>query len=166
MRNVFSFFILLLFGLMPLTINAQNAPTPSGKAFLGVSVAALPPNFTLPPGQPPVDETKGMIYVHEVTPNGPAEKAGIKVGDGLFAVDCQLMAGVRNFLNIVSSHRPGDRLKIFLIRFIPPPSAGLPPQFMFMDVYPVLVSAESLQQQGNTSPPPVKPRVEDDLILE
>jgi serine protease Do len=58
---------------------------------------------------------KGVI-VQDVTPNGPASHAGLKPGDAIIAVGGRTVNNGDELVAEVSSHHPGEKLKIGYLR--------------------------------------------------
>ena len=82
------------------------------RGFLGVVIQNVDENlarsFKLP-------DTKGAL-VASVSPDGPADKAKIKVEDFIVAVDGRKVAGVNELRNVVASLEPGKTYKLDLYR--------------------------------------------------
>jgi S1-C subfamily serine protease len=59
-------------------------------------------------------ETAGAeaVTVREVVPGGPAAQAGIKAGDTITKVDGQKIKGFESLADMVSRHKPGDKLAL------------------------------------------------------
>ncbi|MCS6851524.1 MAG: PDZ domain-containing protein [Gemmataceae bacterium] len=94
---------LLAFALM-LTASASVAwAAETSRGYLGVLVAPAP-------------EGKSGIEVKEVTPGGPADKAGLKVGDRIVKVGDQEVTDVDRFLRAVAARKPGDQLQLTIAR--------------------------------------------------
>lgn len=55
-------------------------------------------------------------YIVQVSPNGPAAKAGLKQGDVVIAADDQVIQTFDQLTVIVSQHRPGDRIELTYYR--------------------------------------------------
>src|SRR5438128_703175 len=70
--------------------------------FLGIGVA---------PGQ----DGRGVM-VHQVMPDSPAAKAGLKAGDRLMKVGDQEPRDVDAFMKAMDAHKPGDKLMITIQR--------------------------------------------------
>jgi S1-C subfamily serine protease len=51
-------------------------------------------------------------YVKQVSPNGPAAKAGLKPGDVVVAADGQVVQAFDQLIVIVQQHEPGDRIEV------------------------------------------------------
>ncbi|MDR3762707.1 MAG: Do family serine endopeptidase [Acidobacteriota bacterium] len=58
---------------------------------------------------------KGVV-VQDVTAGGPASQAGLKAGDAIVSVGGKTIANGDELVAEVSSHRPGDKLKIGYLR--------------------------------------------------
>jgi serine protease Do len=58
---------------------------------------------------------KGVV-VQDVTPGGPAAQGGLKPGDSITSVGGKAIASGDELVNEVSSHHPGDKLKIGYLR--------------------------------------------------
>lgn len=56
------------------------------------------------------------VLITDVFDRGPAEMAGIKVGDILTHIDTQLIRDTRDVLDVIAHGRPGDKIKIHGIR--------------------------------------------------
>ena len=61
-------------------------------------------------------EGTGAIVVHTVLPGGPAERAGVRVGDVLLAVDGQAVASPGALLRLLTKDRIGRLLSAKLLR--------------------------------------------------
>ncbi|MCU1284733.1 MAG: Peptidase Do [Acidobacteriales bacterium] len=58
----------------------------------------------------------GGVTIASVTPNGPAEAAGLKTGDTIIAVDGTKIKDGNELVSYISSKKPGDKVKLSLIR--------------------------------------------------
>jgi serine protease Do len=58
---------------------------------------------------------KGVV-VQDVTPGGPAAQAGLKSGDSIISVGGKPIANGDELVSEVSSHHPGDKLKVGYLR--------------------------------------------------
>jgi membrane-associated protease RseP (regulator of RpoE activity) len=86
---------------------------PAGKrAFIGVAMTQLSPELREFFGAP---KTAGVL-VSSVTPNGPAAKAGIRVGDVITAVNGEPVASFRGLVNSIKDNHAGDAIRIDVIR--------------------------------------------------
>jgi S1-C subfamily serine protease len=63
-----------------------------------------------------IDATDGAArrgaYVKQITPGGPADKAGIKAGDVVTVADSTLVTSFAGLMVIVQGHQPGDVVKV------------------------------------------------------
>lgn len=63
-----------------------------------------------------IDATDGAArhgaYVSQITPGGPADKAGIKAGDVITVADSTLVSSFAGLMVIVQGHQPGDVVKV------------------------------------------------------
>jgi M6 family metalloprotease-like protein len=73
----------------------------------GRPVLGLTPGSTTP---------EGGVKVVVVSPNGPAEKAGVKEGDVLLRIDGKPIEGDSGVRDALADKRPGDRLDLLLER--------------------------------------------------
>lgn len=110
------------------TVTLGDNPNAQGKAYLGVSVAAgrpggrfhgfgggmpwLPGQNGTPNGGPN-GANPGLVQhpgavIEQVTAGGPAEKAGLKAGQFISAVDGKTLTNADDLVNAISSHKPGD----------------------------------------------------------
>jgi S1-C subfamily serine protease len=87
-----------LVGLAPLA----RAEAPNAKPFLGVAVG-------------PAEQEAGAT-VQEVTPQSPAASAGLKQGDVIHKIDDKDVKNPQNLVEMVSAHKPGDKLTFQVMR--------------------------------------------------
>lgn len=59
---------------------------------------------------------KNGVIIAEVTPGGPAEAAGLKVGDALVAVDGRSIKSGDELVNEISGRKPGEKVTLTYIR--------------------------------------------------
>jgi serine protease Do len=78
---------------------------PAGKAFLGVALEATAK-----------DAPKPGVVVHDVTAASPAAKAGLQKGDILLKIDSAEVKDPAAVVQIVQSHKIGDKLQIRFMR--------------------------------------------------
>jgi S1-C subfamily serine protease len=83
----------------------RDTATRSRGAFLGIAAESTPQNA----------EHQGAT-VRDVTPNGPAAKAGLKRGDIITKVDDKEIHDFEDLLNVLSQHRPSQKVKIEAMR--------------------------------------------------
>jgi len=83
------------------------------RGWLGFEAQALTPElieaFGLKKG------AEGLV-ISSLYRNGPAHKAGVQPGDVLVAVDGKKTGDAREVLLAISSHKPGDKIRLDLIR--------------------------------------------------
>jgi Do/DeqQ family serine protease len=83
------------------------------RGWLGIEAQALTPElldaFGLKKG------TEGLV-ITTLYRNGPAHKAGVEPGDVLIAIDGKKAGDAREVLVTISSHKPGDRIRLDLLR--------------------------------------------------
>ncbi len=82
------------------------------RGWLGVEGVEITAKAALSTGSPNI---KGALIVG-VFINSPADMAGIRSGDILVAIDGKSVLGVRDLLEKVSFHKPGDTLNITVYR--------------------------------------------------
>jgi serine protease DegS len=82
------------------------------RGWLGVEGIEITAKAALSTGNPNI---KGALIVG-VFIDSPADMAGIRSGDVLVAIDGKSVLGVRDLLEKVSFHKPGDTLKITVYR--------------------------------------------------
>ena len=51
-------------------------------------------------------------YIKQVSPGGPADKAGLKPGDVVVAADGRIVQAFDQLIIIVQEHKPGDRISL------------------------------------------------------
>jgi len=56
------------------------------------------------------------VTLSSVTPDGPADKAGLKIYDTITAVDGKKISGGDELVSEISSHKPGTKVKLTVIR--------------------------------------------------
>jgi len=83
------------------------------RGWLGIEAQALTPElleaFGLKKG------TEGLV-ITTLYRNGPAHKAGVEPGDVLIAIDGQKTSDAREVLLAISNHKPGERIKLDIMR--------------------------------------------------
>ncbi len=72
-----------------------------GKPWLGASVK---------------EQEDGSLVVQEVAAQGPADQAGVKVGDRIYAVDGTKVSTLDEIAEKISSKKPGDSIVLSLLR--------------------------------------------------
>ncbi len=61
-------------------------------------------------------ETEHSLVVATVRPNSPAEKMGMRAGDRIAAIDGQPLADANSQTAAWARHRPGDRVRLTILR--------------------------------------------------
>jgi S1-C subfamily serine protease len=96
----------------PIVFQAAEHPQ-APVAFLGVGgVDASNPQIQFELNPP----TTGGVAVVSVAPGGPADKAGIKVGDIIVAFDGKPTSSWEALGNAIRAHRPGDRVDVTILQ--------------------------------------------------
>src|SRR5271166_3517202 len=82
--------------------------------YLGVAIqeVLLPQEWRASAGS---DEEHGLLVMH-VTPDGPAKKAGISLGDLITSVDAQPVDGFRRFYHMLALKHTGEVVKLRVLR--------------------------------------------------
>jgi hypothetical protein len=95
------------------TAQSASPPSPQGAA-IGLMVA-------------PYEGPNGVkgAYISNVSPNSPADRAGLRAGYTIFNVDGQHVTGPADLVSLVSSHHPGDTVEV---TYTTSPSSGAPVQ--------------------------------------
>jgi serine protease Do len=84
---------------------AAQPPPPRTRPYLGVLIQPPPPGAQRP----------GILVV-EVTPDSPADKAGVKVGDAITKAGDKNVRSYDDLINILDEHKPGDKLTLRVMR--------------------------------------------------
>lgn len=82
------------------------------RGWLGVEGTEITAKAAMDSGNPNI---RGVLIVG-VFIGSPADKAGVEAGDIITAIDNKPVIRVRNVLEIIASHKPGDRVKLSLLR--------------------------------------------------
>ncbi len=82
------------------------------RGMLGVTIQSVDADLAASLNMP---AARGAI-VTSVSPNGPAEKAGLKRGDVITAVNGQEIADTNNLRNVVASMPPGSQVSVAALR--------------------------------------------------
>lgn len=92
--------------------NGTSAALAGRRGWLGVALqpTTLPDTLRQLAGQP-----SGRMVV-SITPRGPADQAGLRLGDVLLALDGQSVSGSHALRAVISSERIGRRLDVRLLR--------------------------------------------------
>jgi len=81
-------------------------------AFVGIQPGELTPEIAQQLG---VSQSQGVVVLDVVT-GGPADKAGMRPGDVITALDGKPVATVEDFLAALRPHRPGDTVTVTFLR--------------------------------------------------
>ncbi|MDQ6853910.1 MAG: trypsin-like peptidase domain-containing protein [Actinomycetota bacterium] len=81
-------------------------------ANLGVQPATLTPQIQRQLGA----KQKTGVVVVDVTPNSPADSAGIKAGDIITSVDGKNLRTAEDLVALVRDHQPGDKVQVVYFR--------------------------------------------------
>lgn len=82
------------------------------RGYLGVQIGPIDPAFVAPLGL----ENRQGAFVNSVTPGGPADRAGLQVGDIVLSLNGQKVADSTELTRRVGQARPGDNLRLEIIR--------------------------------------------------
>lgn len=83
------------------------------RGYLGVQIGNLTSEYRESLGLP--EATKGA-YVVEVTPDGPAARGGLQVGDVVVSLNGRAIESSSELTRAVGSAKPGDNLRLELLR--------------------------------------------------
>ncbi len=98
-----------------LAINVMEEILTNGKVrrgWLGVEGTEITAKAALNSGNPNI---RGVL-IEGVFINSPADKAGVETGDIIVAINEKRVYRVRNVLEIIAGHKPGDEITIGLLR--------------------------------------------------
>ena len=82
------------------------------RGWMGVEGTEINARAAMATGNPNI---KGALIVG-VFIDSPADKAGIQTGDVMVAIDGKAVTGVRDLLEKISLHRPGDTIRVSIFR--------------------------------------------------
>lgn len=82
------------------------------RAYIGISIRDIDAEFAKGNNI----STLNGVYVHDVLPGGAADDAGIQSGDIITKVNDKEVNKISEFQEQLSKYRPGDKIKIGLIR--------------------------------------------------
>jgi serine protease Do len=82
------------------------------RGYMGALLGSLTPELAPQFG---IKDDKGAL-VNQVTPGGPAEKAGLKSGDVVTAIDGKPVKNADDLTMAVIGHAPGETVKLDVIR--------------------------------------------------
>ena len=83
------------------------------RGYLGVGIRSFTPDAWEALGQP--RNFKGA-YIESVTPDGPAARGGVEVGDFVVSVNGQAVANGTEVTRLVGAARPGETIRLEVIR--------------------------------------------------
>jgi S1-C subfamily serine protease len=90
----------------------QPFPGLEMRKFIGVTCNELNPELAAYFG---IKEGTGLI-IAKLTAGGPAEKAGLKVGDVIVRADGKRVESVNDLIDLIQDKKKGDRIKVEFIR--------------------------------------------------
>ena len=82
------------------------------RGFVGVKIENISDEIQEAMGLP----TKAGVLIDEVSPNTPAEKAGLKIGDLIVTLNDKKIKDYDDFLFKIGTHQPGDTVELGVIR--------------------------------------------------
>ena len=82
------------------------------RGWLGVEGQEITARAAMATGNPNI---KGALIVG-VFVGSPADRAGIRAGDIIVAVNREPVSGIRSLLDMITRHKPGDRIEVTLVR--------------------------------------------------
>jgi predicted metalloprotease with PDZ domain len=85
---------------------------PGKRAFVGVSMVELTPELREYFGAP----NEAGVLVSSVTENGPAAKAGVRVGDVITSINGKTVASYHDLRQAIKDNHAGDSVRIDVIR--------------------------------------------------
>ena len=85
---------------------------PGKRAFVGVSMVELTPELRAFFGAP----NEAGVLVSSVTENGPAAKAGVRVGDVITAINGKTVGNYHDLRDAIRDNHAGDSVRIDVIR--------------------------------------------------
>lgn len=97
---------------IPAAAAAAPSPAAGQRGWLGV---ALQPT-TLPDLLRPLAGQRSGRMVINITPNGPADHAGLRIGDVLLALDGQSVTGSHTLRGVINAERIGRQLEVRILR--------------------------------------------------
>ncbi|RYD67260.1 MAG: PDZ domain-containing protein [Sphingomonadales bacterium] len=91
---------------------AQAPETPGAGGYIGVRLAPMNAELAAAFGVP---EGQGTL-IAEVEPDGPAARAGVKVGDVVMRVDGGAIRDARSLTDLIANRAPGARVSLTVVR--------------------------------------------------
>lgn len=95
--------VFLIVFAVPVNSAQVIAEKANAQPYLGVMVA-------------PMERGEPGILIREVTPDSPAAKAGIQVGDRVLKINDKDIANVQSFMQTIASSKPNDKLTLHINR--------------------------------------------------
>ncbi|MDR9435704.1 MAG: Do family serine endopeptidase [Thiohalophilus sp.] len=83
------------------------------RGWLGVAIQNINDNLA---ESLDLDEDQKGVIITSILNQGPADDAGLQPGDVITQINDKAVTDVANALDIISNHRPGDRITINIIR--------------------------------------------------
>lgn len=97
----------------PESFFVPDAPPPATRAYVGVVAEPLPESLA---AQFSEMLNGGGLIVTKITPNSPAERAGLKLHDILVSFDGVALTSMEQFRELTLSGKPGQHIKLLTIR--------------------------------------------------
>ena len=94
------------------TTNDNRHGVAYGPAFTGISSAEEPRPFPIMG----VIIAQDGVTLGQITPDSPAEAAGLQSGDVVIGYDGELWPGVPNVVGLLANYNPGDTLNLYIQR--------------------------------------------------
>lgn len=100
--------------LDPLSLASHAMPRigHSGRPWLGIALQPM----TLPTGLRTVAGQQSGRMVISLTPNGPADQAGVKMGDILLTIDGETVSGMKGLRGVLGPERIGTAVEVRMLR--------------------------------------------------
>lgn len=82
------------------------------RGWLGLNIADLDPDLADALGIP----GRNGVRIDKAQPGSPADKAGVKAGDIVLAIDDVIVSGAADLRNRVAANRPGTKIRLKVLR--------------------------------------------------